>query len=141
MADNQPKEPEVTPKAGEGEQGNPAEPLFAGKYKTVEDMEAGYWELSKEGLKQRDARVRAEAERDALLGQLNKPQATPEPRKPDILEERFAEAEIPIEALDARVEAKALEALQHALKPVTEMQAAERELLGAHRPIALVQGR
>jgi hypothetical protein len=123
-----PREDGANPQEDANPQGTPVD-KFAGKYNSIEDFEKGYWELSKEGLKQREARIRAEAERDALLQELQRhaqPQGT---GKSDILAERFAEAEIPIEALDARVEAKALEALQKALMPVTQFQQAEQEMM------------
>lgn len=132
MSDNPTQDPKTAnPPKDEPPQKADNQPLLAGKYRSVEDLEKGYWELSKEGLRQRDARVRAEAERDAVLNQVQQ-MSRPAQGGKDPLVEAFAEADIPIEALDARVEAKALGILQNLMQPVMQQQQAEMKLAETH---------
>lgn len=111
------------------EQGTPANPAngdtprnYAGKYRSIEEFEKGYWDTAQEGLRQRDRALRAEAELEAY-----RTQSATSPAK-DPLAERFAEAEIPLDALEARMEAKALKVLQDALKPFTAVTEAENRM-------------
>lgn len=122
MADNQPQGNPAEPKP----EGNPPQ-LLAGKYKSIEELERGYWESAKAGMKEREARIRAEAQLEAL--QQARPVAEP---RPDPLASALGEASIPIEALDARVEAKALGILQEVLKPMMAHQQAELRLAETH---------
>ena len=95
--------------------------LLAGKYKSLEDFEKGYEETRREGLRQRDRAERLEKELAGIQSELGAL------KKPDALETKWDEhfEDIPLETLDARVESKALKAVEAALKPLFEVQQAE----------------
>lgn len=125
MADNPTNQVADTPNSGQIDPRKTVDTpqTYAGKYRSVQELEKGYWETSQEGLRQRDARIRAETERDSLKADLER--YSRQAVGPDPLAAAFLEADIPLEAFDARVEAKALNVLQAALKPLMDVQNAE----------------
>lgn len=102
--------------------------LYAGKYKTKEDFEKGYWNSQQEGMAQREARIRAEAQLDQLQRQLTDREAS----KPNAYEANLRQHDIPVDDLNALIEQRANEqahnVIRETLGPLTQAIAAQSEM-------------
>lgn len=96
--------------------------LYAGKYRSIEAMEQGYWQTAQEGLRWRD-QARA---KDQRIADLEAALAAKQERQ---TEEVFEESGLPLGALDARIEQKALGLLKQTLGPVFMANEAESQLM------------
>jgi len=111
-------------------------PQYAGKYKSIEEFEKGHWNLHQEGMVQRDGRIRAEAERDALQRQLNA-----QPVGPDPNEVTLREADLPVDELKQMIgreaQAQAMQVIQETLGPLTAAAGAQQEVAQAYEDFDL----
>lgn len=116
------------PKDRQNDQDTP-DNLYAGKYRNVQEFERGYWETAQEGLKQRDRALAAEREAERLQQEL---EAARGRRQDEETEEPLAEAGLPVAALDARIEQRALKLMQDTLGPLVQANSAEQKLAQSH---------
>lgn len=99
----------------------PANKLYANKYRSIEELEKGYWQTAQEGLRWRDQAKAQDSRIHQLEQQLNELKNTR-------IESEFDETGIPLKALDARIEQKALGLLQETLGPFMAASQAEISL-------------
>lgn len=101
------------------------EKLFAGKYRTPEDLEQGYLNSTREFQKLK-AQDEARAER---LSRLETELAAVRQARPDPVAEKFEEnVGVPMAALDQRVDARIQEVLGTALRPFAEASRAQQQM-------------
>ena len=95
--------------------------LYAGKYKSLEELEKGYLETQREGLKWRDKATAMESEVQRAKDELGSSERARH-------QAALTEAEVPLDALDARIEQKALGLIQETLNPLFSASKAEQAL-------------
>ena len=115
-----PKDQAIPEPEGKDAKSEP-ERLYAGKYKSTEELEKGYLETQREGLRWRDQAREAEA-------QMKRIQADSDSVRDTRHQAALTEAEIPLDALDARIDKRALGLLQDALNPLFSAGKAEQTL-------------
>lgn len=98
--------------------------LFAGKYRTAEELEQGYVNSTREfqRLRERDR------DRDQEMARLRNELASRTPAN-DPLSEKFEEnVGVPMEALDRRIETRIHSIMEQALQPVAQAQRAQQDM-------------
>lgn len=98
--------------------------LYANKYRTVEDLESGYANSTKEALRWRDEALKAQGEAAALR--------SAKPVEPSAAEKRLAEEEVPVDALREVVRTEFEGLFSEALAPFAKAQEAQSKLRQAH---------